>query len=342
MKPLIFFGLSFHLFSQVMAGEPDDFSARLDTKASIGNSQINNVVNGLLKQAIDDANSNKAAAPCDRKIFLNYLKDELDRNFPNITGYLYRTIPMAGLMDYSKVPYLGEIPYGRTSFNPSTKIKIKDEEFVIGLDKVDHFFSHGFLYWQLVGQDPSLPSKKVSEALNFGIAQEDGPWGLKSFGVKSYADLSANYRGLSFWRDLLDSKAPLVACEDNKFVLKQKFELEQYFDASMDETVNCNSYKNTEMLKAIKTFTDKSKVTCPVSSATCEKIKKSLPLEVAQKTLHPLCLGTSSSQVETPSKLTAKDLLDAGSALASGGSNLYDMLFPPTRGKEVQPGAIVK
>ncbi len=341
MKSLVLLGLSFHLISKSIAGEPDDFSARLDSKASFGNSRINNVVNGLIKQAVEDINSRKNAS-CDRKMLMEYLKDDLDRNFPSITGYLYRTIPFAGQMDYTKVPYIGEIPYGRTSFNPSTKIKIREEEFVVGLDKIDHFFSHGFLYWHLVGQDPALPPKKVSEALNFGMAQEDGPWGLKSFGVKSYADLSANYKGLSFWRDFLDGKPALVVCEDNKFVIKQSFELENYFDASMDETVNCSSYKNAEMLKAIKTFTDKNKVSCPVSSSYCEKFKKNLPAEVAKKTLHPLCLGTGSSQVETPSKLTAKDLLDAGSALASGGTNLYDMLFPPSRSKVVEPGGIVK
>lgn len=338
MKLLVLLSLS----SQLIAGEPDDFSARLDIKATVGNSRINAVVNGLLRQAVDDANANKSTQSCDRKMLHNYLKDELDRNFPNITGYLYRTIPVAGLMDYSKVPYLGEIPYGRTSFNPSAKIKIDDEEFVIGLDKVDHFFSHGFLYWNLVGQDPELPAKKVNEALNLGVAQEDGPWGLKSFGVKSYADLSANYRGLFFWRDLFDGKSPMIACEDNKFVFKNEFALENYFDSSMDETINCNSYKSQEMLKAIKTFTDKNKVSCPVSSASCAKLKKKLNAEIAKKTLHPLCLGTGTSQVETPSRVTTKDLLDAAGALASGGTNLYDMLFPPSRGKVVEPGAIVK
>lgn len=314
---------------QLYAGEPDNFSSRLDLTAPIGNQQINSTINGVLEQAIAGSHPG-----CERSKLMNLLKDDLDRNFPNITGYLYRTIPFAGPVTFNQVPYLGKFPYGRTSYVPSTKIKVGAETFSVGLDKLDHFFSHGYLYWKVMDQNPTLPAAKISNALDLGIVQEEGPWGLKAFGVKSYADLAANYKGLSFWRDLLDGKSPLIVCENNQFVLKKKFELENYFDESMDESINCNSYASVEMLESIKTFTDQNKVSCPVSKSLCQKLVKNLPAEVAKKTLHPLCAGTGTSQLEKPSPLNARDVLDGVNGLLSGGSNLVDILFPPAKEKD--------
>lgn len=326
---LIWLTQLFLLQMNLLAAEPDNFSARLDSNAQIANQQINKVINGVLEQALVEANSRPNK--CDRKILTEILKDELDRNFPQVVSYFWRTIPLAGPRDFSKVPYIGEIPYGRTSFHPSTKIKIKENSIVIGLDKLDHFFAHGFLYWQVMNHNPELPLNRIQEALNLGIAQEEGPWGLKSFGVKSYADLAANYHGLYFWRDLLDGKNPIVVCENNNFSIKRSFDLEDYFSPAMDETINCNSYKNTQMYHAIKTFTDKHKVSCPLSSELCTKLKKDYPKEIAEKILHPQCINhlNKKEPVEKPSTLTIRDILDGSAALVSGGENLVDMFFPP-------------
>jgi hypothetical protein len=313
----------------LQAGEPDNFSARLDSSAPIANTSINDVVNSVLSLAIYESNGRRKK--CDRSALTNILKDELDRNWPNITKYVYLNAPFAGPNSYSKVPYLGTIPYGRTTYSPSTKVQVGDDTFYIGIDKIDHFFSHGFLYWNLVDQDPKLPAAKVKNALNLGTAQEEGPWGLQFTGVKSYADMSANYKGMSFWRDLLDGSPALIECVDNKFVLKNKFAMENYFDASMDETINCDSYAKQEMLDSIKSFTDQKKVSCPVSSATCEKFVKNYPSEVAAKILHPLCRKTGTSQIEVASKLSSKDIIDGVQGVLSGGDNLFEMFFPPKK-----------
>jgi hypothetical protein len=254
------------LLSQTLrAGEPDNFSARLDSSAATANVSINNTVNNVLSLAVYEANGRARVAKnknldCDRSTLTNILKDELDRNWPNITNYLYLNIPFAGPKSYTKVPYVGSIPYGRTTFSQSTKIQMGEDIFFIGIDKIDHFFSHGFLYWNIIGQDPKLPAEKVKNALDLGTAQEEGPWGLQFTGVKSYADMSANYKGMSFWRDLLDGSPSIIECVDNQFVLKNNFALENYFDASMDESINCNSYAKQETLDSIKTFTDQNKV----------------------------------------------------------------------------------
>ena len=320
------------LFSQIIyAGEPDNFSARLDTNAQIANADINKTINGVLENAIELTNEGNNRS-CDRKLLLNFLKDDLDKNFPNIVTYLYSNIPLAGAIDYTQVPYTGKFPYGRTSFVPSTKIKVGNEAFVIGLDKLDHFFSHGFLYWKIVGENPDMSVAKINNALDLGIVQEDGPWGLKGYGVKSYGDLAANYKGLFFWQDLLDGKPPIIACENNHFILNKKFELEDYFDESMDESINCSSFATNEMLKSIKVFTEQKKISCPLSAATCLKLVKKYPKEIAKKILHPLCLGSGTSQIEIASTLNSKDVFDTVGALISGGGNLVHILFPPSRG----------
>lgn len=332
------------LAQTIHAGEPDNFSARLDTKSVLANPSINETVNNVLGLAIYEANGRSKEKGCDKNLLTTLLKDELDRNWPSITKYIYLNVPFAGPNSYTKVPYLGTIPYGRTTFSPSVKLQVADETFYIGIDKIDHFFSHGFLYWNIVDQDPKLPANKVKNALDLGTAQEDGPWGLQFTGVKSYADMSANYKGLSFWRDLLDGSPPLIECVDNKFVLKNKFALENYFDSSMDESINCDSYAKVEMLQSIRTFTEKNKVSCPVSSEACEKFVKNYPKEVAEKILHPLCRKTGTSQIEKASKLSSKDIIDGVQGVFSGGGNLFEMLFPPAK-KDNRPsagGAIAK
>lgn len=328
------------LLSQFLyAGEPDNFSARLDTNSKIANNSINETVNNVLNLAVYEANGRKKS--CDRNLLTNILKDELDRNWPKITNYIYLNVPFAGPNSYDKVPYLGTVPYGRTTFSPSTKIQVGQDTFYIGIDKIDHFFSHGFLYWNIVEQDPLLPDSKVKNALDLGTAQEEGPWGLQFTGVKSYADMSANYKGMSFWRDLLDGTPALIECVDNKFVLKNKFELENYFDASMDESINCDSYAKQDMLDSIKSFTNKNKISCPVSADRCAQFVKTYPANVAAKILHPLCRKTGTSQIEQASKLSSKDIIDGVQGVFSGGGNLFEMLFPPKKNPASNPGGVI-
>ncbi len=321
------------------AGEPDNFSARLDTNSHMANVSINETVNNVLSLAVYETNGRKKG--CDKTLMINFLKDELDRNFPRITTYLYRNIPFAGPDNYTKVPYVGTIPYGRTTFTPSAKVQVKNETFYIGIDKLDHFFSHGFLYWNIVN-DPKLPANKVKNALELGVAQEEGPWGLQFTGVKSYADMSANFKGMTFWRDLFDGAPPFISCEDNKFVIKKQFDLHDYFDSSMDESINCSSYATPEMLQTIKTFTDKNKISCPVSPQACAQFVKTYPANVAEKILHPLCRKSGTSQIEKASKLTSKDIIDGVQGLFSGGGNLFDMLFPPKKTLPTNGGVISK
>ncbi|MNL29653.1 hypothetical protein D3C87_1513430 [compost metagenome] len=159
--------------------------------------------------------------------------------------------------------------------------------------------------------DDSRSPEKVQSMLNLGIAQEEGVWGLKCYGIKSYADLSANYHGIAFWRDLLKGKPPLIECQNGKYILKRNFDIANYIDASMDESINCNSYGFSKILLSLQSEWAKRKMKCPADETTCAELRKSLPPEVAAKILHPLCLGTGTSQIEKSGDLSGQDYIDA-------------------------------
>ncbi len=306
------------LFSfNAQAAEPDNFSARRDAKAVVANAPINETINAVLNLNISEF---PARNGCDREKFMTFINDDLDRNFPKIYKAVYLNVPIAGPISSREVPYRAGRPYTDLYFAQSYKVEVKGQTFYVGLDKIDHFFSHGATYWDVVGKDPTLPSDKVKKALELGVLQEHGSWGLQKPGVKSYGDLVANYEGLFFWRDLFDGKPPIIACKNGRFVKNREFKLEDYFSPGMDESLNCNSYANKEILGAIKTVTDKWGQKCPAVSGVCEGLKKDFA-DNAAYLLHPLCLGTGTSQVEAPSPMTTKDILDTVEGAADGGPN---------------------
>lgn len=323
------------------AGEPDNFSARLDKEAPFANDQINATINSIIDLATDQYVPTKEAG-CDQKRMLYQLEDELDRNSPRIYKAIYLNVPFAGVKKHKDLPYEKGLPYTDLYYSESFKIKAsnKNKDYVIGLDKIDHFFSHGSTYWDIIGKDPSLSNAKIMEALDIGIKQENATWGLQNTKVKSYGDLSANYHGIFFWRDFFNGKPPIVTCINGKYVRTKDFKVEEYFDESMDETINCNSYANLEVYNRLEEVHKKRKFSCPADPESCEQLKIKFGPDISKKILHPRCLGTGQSQIEEASEMTTKDVIDAAQAVMGGGGNfLLFKLFPP---KKVNPAKNLK
>ena len=67
-------------------------------------------------------------------------------------------------------------------------------------------------------------------------------------GIYSYADLSANYQGYLFFKELTHSKNPYFVCEQDKWKKVRVFDISQYLDASWDERINCNRLRDTKLL----------------------------------------------------------------------------------------------
>lgn len=315
------------------AGEPDNFSGR---NTPPQNEIVNQYVQARLVSIADTHNkSNKDKTKCDNEEIEKHLEDTFDRNWPDVYGLKWEA-KTDGPENFDNSILKGTM---RSQFMvPSITLRLNGKNYSVGLDKLDHLFSHGYLYWKIIGKDPKMPKEKILQALQFGTAQEEGPWGLKAAGQKSYGDMAANYLGLAFWKDLWDGSPPFFACVEGQLIIKKQFKIEDYFNASVDEAINCNSYASQEMASTIIQRTEVLNRKCPIDPGVCKDLNKTISENYQSYILHPLCRGITSNQVEKPSDLTVKDILDGGSALVSGGGNFLKLIFPPAKMKVIEKG----
>ena len=197
---------------------------------------------------------------------------------------------------------------------------------MIGLDKIGHFFSSGLTYFDsayelrepnleysfmpqdelkpqlsLIRANPGTkkPFRKISYLLNstrlraaiqIGINEEENFYGLKVSGVKSYADMSAEFQGLRFWTNLLMGPAPYVVCEQGKYKMnpKRKFDFHDYFHAGLDEGINCSEF-SPSIERTVRSRID-ALGGCPIikEQEKCEWIAK---LPCAEFNTSPRCLA---------------------------------------------------
>ncbi len=106
----------------------------------------------------------------------------------------------------------------------------------MGTDKVDHFLSTGFRYWNR--------ARHASDeaAVRFGTRTERTYLGLQSSDAFSFADLHANWRGQAFYASLLDPDIGLFAWKDGQVERVRDFEWRQWADWRWDELLDPNVY----------------------------------------------------------------------------------------------------
>ncbi len=332
MKLLALTMLAILFFETALAGEPDDFMARADKEAPVANEFLNNALNYKLQlvaehyQTVSDRQIYvDPKGGCSRKLFWDLAVDAFDRNFPDIYDVLgnhsaydlragSKRAQDTMTKDWVRVHY--------KMWVPSYRVKTADSEFVIGIDKIDHFFAHGYLNYLAVEKNKTgTRAQRLRDALKFNMEQENGPWGLKGSKVKSYADISASELGMKFWEELLDGPNPYFQCENGRYVQKRRFDLFSQIDASLDESVNCNTYAETDMRDAIVQHSKTLGVACPVDPGLCKRLAQAKKPN-ADLTLHPMCRGLKDSQVEQPSNLTVSDVMRMGSGITSIGNLL--------------------
>ena len=174
----------------------------------------------------------------------------------------------------------------------------------IGMDKLGHFFVEGHEFYKRAYLDDD---GSIEKAIDWGIDTENGKFGLVTTGVFSHADLVANFNGMRFWNELLAFKKDPISddtyhnqayfiCENNNWRLNKKFDLDQYTDSMWDERINCNEYRNDEILAKVlaryeNVYEDaKGKKFCPAIESRCEDVKE-IYKEFSEKLIHPLCLS---------------------------------------------------
>ena len=325
------------LFGQLgSASECDNFSGR-SIKKVYGNEKINFHVNEILKSIVREANqsvqskddSRQELNTCDRGVLLHYFENKFGGNFPDIYGrFIWDSPPIAGPREFKDFPFKDKyLNSFAPTFVPSYWIHSSDEDFMIGMDKIDHFFSHGYHYWRFAQRTGKPLKAALTDVLKFGEDQENSIWGLRGFGIKSYGDLSANYLGMTFWMNLLDGDQPHVICQAGQFELAREFRVTDYFNAAVDEGINCSSFSSKEIKDQMTAVEAKVWHQCGLPEDHCSRLVGKFPFEVAQKILHPICLGQASSRIEEPPPLSVQDFLNAAIALTSGGENLIAFFF---------------
>ena len=132
-------------------------------------------------------------------------------------------------VEWQQSPVLG-------TWGPSSTIRLGD--VLVGVDKIDHFWVQGHLYYDKAGRGGDM-----ERAIRYGTRTEWLRWGMMTTGVFSFADLAANYDGYAFYRDLLGPGSPLQRGEDGCVVQVRGFDWEEHVDWEYDEVANPPVYR---------------------------------------------------------------------------------------------------
>lgn len=286
------------------------------------NQETNKVINGYLEQL-----AKKAKSCTDREDILNKTRIIFDTNFPDVTNDLLEASfdknnvalehQAIALSNITPPLYQGFVP---PHYSGCCAPVVKLGNSTVGMDKIDHFLSHGFMYYTVYttkresqtnvygdSETKIVPrtdsdEKRMNDVYELGDLQEESTWGLAGSGVKSYGDLAANYSGLQFYKNLLDGDDPYLKCVDDKLVVNRKFKIEEYVDDSWDESINCSSFNSQSNRDIVlKNMKDLGFEKCPVDAAKCAALVEKYK-GAAAHILHPLCQNPKSehTQVEKP------------------------------------------
>ncbi len=152
---------------------------------------------------------------------------------------------------------------------------------IVGTDKVGHFFMQGLGYYDLVHKEGKSLEKVLMED-----HQEDGLWGLKTSGVKSYADMATNYQGYRFWNQLISGSNPYFRCDEKLgWVNHRTFTWADYVNPAWDEAINCSEMKPAIQSKVDRYLSSKG-WKCPIQPEACVKI---MSLDHAEYYVSPQC-----------------------------------------------------
>ena len=125
----------------------------------------------------------------------------------------------------------------------------------LGTDKLGHFVSMGHKYFKrylkLTGEGKS-DAEALDEIIQYGIATEKGMIGEKVSGVRSYADLEANYQGLLFIKTLCHDENPRIVLEDGKWEFKRPLDISEYVNPNWDESFNNSTYSEKKWVMVKK------------------------------------------------------------------------------------------
>ena len=161
-----------------------------------------------------------------------------------------------------------------------------------------------FTLWK-AGSDDEFWRERAQKIWEEKKNSEKKIFGQQTTGIKSYADLAANYDGFLFWNSIYASSDPYFSCTKGKWSKIRDFNWSDYVSASWDEGINCSEYKSDGLKKTIQNQLDsltkinsyrknKPKFTCPMSVSECSRMKTKYD-ELKKSLIGPDCINANIS-----------------------------------------------
>ncbi|THB77818.1 MAG: hypothetical protein D6B25_05800 [Desulfobulbaceae bacterium] len=328
--PLLCLGFILQLFFVVgvSGAEVDSITVRsVELENAIN--ELNYLINKRIRAGVVNANDRQndfkrleSDQFCDEEILYDELRKSL---FQSLTASF-------GLKGYSLDVQLRELLTAKSYNLPLRDSIYRDIDYIegfslnlkelthvvnldgqlVGLDKIGHFFAEGWEYFELT----RFKDQPLLSAMQWGIAQEEGTFGLATTGIFSYGDLVANFNGWRFWNrvrkyhpDPLQNAVsrffsiPYVKCATrikDSFMYKKRvkewrigipFDLRNYLDSAWDEGNNCSSYKDPiiedKVMRRISAIDPEH--SCPAEPSACRESREKYGA-FARYLLHPNCL----------------------------------------------------
>lgn len=181
---------------------------------------------------------------------------------------------------------------------------------IIGVDKIGHFIVEGWGYFETA----ELDGEGLGAALDWGERAEDTYFGHLTTGVRSQADLVANFEGLRFWQRMIgEGTDPLeggrratrsyVRCGkrlgvfgERRWRVSRRVDLGDFVTPAWDEAVNCCHYRTPEIASMVRARIEALAGgggldgACPVDAGACAAARVRYGAW-APRLLHPDCLA---------------------------------------------------
>lgn len=126
----------------------------------------------------------------------------------------------------------------------------------IGSDKLAHFFSEGWWYynWWKKHRDELSEDESERALLRYGVKIEWWVQGKLLTGVISPADMEANYQGFIFYRQLCHGDGPLLHQQNGRWQFSKEFDIGDFVSPEWDESWNPNIYSELRWKNIRKTM----------------------------------------------------------------------------------------
>ena len=292
------------------AAEADHYTVEYSSVAEVGD-EINRIAQTELEKALTSLNQEgNCSTDINGEIRLYEKLQTIFGNHSN--GILVKEVLFGETVEKTVIPLKESIYAGWTIFDGmilgrkkaassplalSPLIKIKDE--VIGVDKLEHLFGMGFIYFK----GHYLKNKPLLKVLKNGILKEKTILGGNRLatGVFAYGDLAANFNGMRFWNHVLQKRddvlgkthniGPYVFCKNNQWIINsdKPIDLSKYIDASFDESVNCSKFASKKaIVKFHKIAYEKNRsvqqnnIQCPLKAERLDEINKKYNVPVSE------------------------------------------------------------